>query len=224
MEVLCCYNNITMRKYLNILIFAIILILCSCAQKFDIKTLSKSGKIAIISDSNYRIFYIPRPFEKEKEEIIEDLQAFLEGFPLAKILRQKVYNALIKNYSIDLVSDSIIEKMEDTYLPDFLTWAKKNRINAVIYLESTIEVSHAYSMHGLSLRNYPKIWTKIKIIQVENSKVLWTKRVWTHMFDGTASGLKTYSPYETTFHKKYLETLVNRKIDYIVKSILNSLS
>lgn len=214
-----------MKKCINIFILAVVLILCGCTQKFNIKELSKSGKIAIISNSSYRIFYTPSPFAKEKEqdEIIEDLEAFLEGFHLAKILRQKVYNALINYYSLDLVSDLIIEKMENTYLQDFLVWAKRNNVNAVIFLESTIEVSHAFRMHSLSLRNYPKIWTKIRIIRVENNEVLWTKRVWTHMFDGTTSGLKTYSAYDTVFDRDCLETLINRKIDYIVKSILKSL-
>ncbi|MCX8034281.1 MAG: hypothetical protein N3A00_03055 [Thermodesulfovibrio sp.] len=217
-----------MKKYINISIFAvalIVLILCGCTKKFDIKDLSKSGKIAIISDSSYRIFYAPSPFAKEKEheQIIEDLEAFLEGFPLAKILRQKVYKALIDSYSLDLVSELIIEKMEDTYLQNFLLWAKRNNVNAVIHLESTIEVSHAYRMHSLSLRNYPKIWTKIRIIRVENNEVLWTKRVWTHMFDGTTRGLKTYSAYDTVVDRDYLETLINRKIDYVVKAILKSL-
>lgn len=107
-----------MKKCISILIFAVLLLLCSCTRNFEIKELSKSGKIAIISNSSYRIFYTPSPFAKEKEhdEIIEDLEAFLEGFHLARILRQKVYNALINYYSLDLVSDSIIEKMEDTYL------------------------------------------------------------------------------------------------------------
>lgn len=213
-------------KKLISLIILLNLLIYGCAQKFNIKELSKSGRIAILSDHTYRIFYVPNPFSEERErKDIEEIEAFLENFPLAKILRQKVYKALI-NYDskLNLVSDATIENMENTYLQNFLIWAKENQVNAIMYLESTIEISYVYRPYSLSLKNYPKIWTKITIINVNDSKVLWTKRIWTHMFDGTTAGLKSYSAYDTVFHRKYLETLIDRKIDYIVRSLINSLS
>ncbi|MCS7232199.1 MAG: hypothetical protein RMJ67_08700 [Elusimicrobiota bacterium] len=215
-----------LKKNLSTALLALLIFtLNSCAQKFNIKELSKSGKIAILSDHTYRIFYVPNPFAEERErKDIEEIEAFLENFPLAKILRQKVYKALI-NYdnTLNLVSDTTVDSMEDTYLQNFLMWAKKNQVNAIMYLESTIEISYAYRSYSLPLKNYPKIWTKVTIINVKDSKVLWTKRIWTHMFDGTTTGLKSYSAYDTIFNRKYLEILIDRKIDYIVRSLVNSL-
>lgn len=212
------------QKGFRLLLFLILILLCSCSSKFDLSELSKLGKIAITSESSYQIVYVPSPFakESEKEEVVGYLESFLEEFPLAKILRQKIYNAMTSAYTLNLVEDSVVEKLGKRSLEDFILWAKKNNLQAIIHLESIIEISHVYRIHSLPLKNYPKIWTKVKIIKVESGEVIWKKRVWTHMFDGTTSKVKSFSVYGNVVDRRELELLIYKKIDYIVNSILKS--
>ncbi|MCS7279752.1 MAG: hypothetical protein NZ530_06850 [Thermodesulfobacteriaceae bacterium] len=206
------------------LILLTIILLCGCSSKFDLSELSKLGKIAITSESSYQIVYVPSPFAKdsEKEEIVGYLENILEEFPLAQILRQKIYNAMTSAYTLNLVDDSVVEKLGKRSLQDFIFWAKKNNLQAIIHLESIIEISHVYRIHSLPLKNYPKIWTKVKIIKVESGEIIWIKRVWTHMFDGTIFEVKSSSVYGNVVERKELEFLIHKKIDYIVNSILKS--
>jgi len=216
------------RKMLgSTLVLAIIFITSGCApsHKFDRGELSKLGKIAVISHSEHRFLYIPRPSEIEGEEkVVKELGTFLEGFPLAKIMRQKFRTALIGlNLALDLVPEPAIEKIEDTSMQSCLTWAERNHVDAVIHLQSMLEVSHVYRIHDIPLRYYPKIWTTVKIIRLKDNKLLWSKTVWTHAMDGTAAGLKSYSPYDTVFDKENLEPLIYKKLDYVVKALIKDL-
>ena len=124
---------------------------------------------------------------------------------------------------MDLVPESVIEKIEDTSLPNSLTWAKQNNVDAVIHLESTLEISHAYRTHDIPLKYYPKVWTEAKIIRLRDNKLLWSKKVWTHTMDGTTAGLPSYSPYDTVFDRNCLETLIDKKLDFIVKKLIENL-
>lgn len=200
---------------------------CSPSRKFGAGELSRLGRIAVISHGEYRLFYIPSPFAEAKEEeknLVKELETFLEGFPLAEIMRKKFCMALrARNVPLELVPEASIETIGDTSLPNSLTWAKRNRVDAVIHLESTLEVSHVYRTHDLPLRYYPKIWTEVKIIRLKDNTVLWSKTVWTHAMDGTAKGLKSHSPFDTVFDRDLLEPLIDKKIDFVVKALVKDL-
>lgn len=200
---------------------------CSPSHKFDARELQKIGKVAIISHGEYQLMYVPSPYKKltgEEEKLVKELEDFLNDFLLASILRQKFIKALMDHHlQIDLIPESLIEKIEDTSLPNSLSWAQKNHIDAVIHLKSTIEVSHAYRTHAVPLRYYPKVWTEVRIIRLRDNALLWSKKVWTHAMDGTAAGLPSYSAYDTVFDRNCLETLIDRKLDFVVKNLIKDL-
>lgn len=220
----------TQKRVVSTLILVLIFITFSCSpsHKLDKGELSKMGKVAVVSHSEYQLVYIPSPYKKmagEEEKLVEDLEAFLNEYPLSKIVRQKFSKALIENnLKVNLVLEPIVEKIGDTSLPNCLTWAKQNNVDAVIHLESTLEVSHVYRTHDIPLKYYPKVWTEAKIIRLRDNKLLWSKKVWTHTMDGTTAGLPSYSAYDTVFDRKYLETLIDRKLDFIVKVLMKDLS
>jgi len=220
----------TQKRVVSTLILVLIFITFSCSpsHKLDKGELSKMGKVAVVSHSEYQLVYIPSPYKKmtgEEEKLVEDLEAFLKEFPLSKIVRQKFSKALKDSYlQIDFFPEAMLEKIEDTSLPNCLSWAKANNIDTVIHLESTLEVSHVYRTHDIPLKYYPKVWTEAKIIRLRDNKLLWLKKVWTHTMDGTTAGLPSYSAYDTVFDRKYLETLIDRKLDFIVKVLMKDLS
>jgi hypothetical protein len=220
----------TQKIVFSTLILALIFIAsgCSSSHKFDARELQKMGKVAVISHSEYQIVYIPSPYKKltgEDEKIVVELEAFLKEFPLSKTVRQKFTKALIDSHlQLDLVPETVLEKIEDSSLQNCLIWAKTNKVDTVIHLESIIEVSHAYRTHDVPLRYYPKVWTEARIIRLRDNKLLWSKKVWTHAMDGTAAGLPSYSAYDTVFDRNCLETLIDKKLDFIVKNLIKNLS
>jgi len=224
--------NIQQTQKIVVSIFILVLIFitfsCSPSRKLDKGELSKLGKVAVVSHSEYQIVYIPSPYKKitgEEEKLVEDLEAFLKEFSLSKIVRQKFSKALIdNNLKVDLVPEPIVEKTGDMSLPNCLSWAQKNHIDAVIHLESTIEVSHAYRTHDVPLRYYPKVWTEAKIIRLRDNALLWSKKVWTHTMDGTTAGLPSYSAFDTVFDRNCLETLIDKKLDFVVNKLIKDLS
>lgn len=226
--------NRDIQQTQKIVVFILVLLIlfvashCSPSHKFDARELQKMGKVAVISHSEYQLVYIPSPYKKmtgEEEKLVEELEAFLKEFPLSKIVRQKFSKALIDhNLQVDLVPEVVLEKTEDTSFPNCLSWAQKNHVDAVIHLESTIEVSHAYRTHDIPLKYYPKIWTEARIIRLRDNALLWSKKVWTHAMDGTAAGLPSYSAYDTVFDRNCLETLIDKKLDLIVKKLIKDLS
>lgn len=220
----------TQKIVVSIFILVLIFITFSCSpsRKLDKGELSKLGKVAVVSHSEYQLVYVPSPYKKmtgEGEKLVEDLEAFLKEFPLSKIVRQKFSKALIdNNLKVDLVPEPIVEKTGDTSLPSCLSWAQKNHIDAVIHLESLIEVSHVYRTHDVPLRYYPKVWTEARIIRLRDNALVWSKKVWTHTMDGTTAGLPSYSAYDTVFDRNCLETLIDKKLDFIVKNLMKDLS
>lgn len=139
------------------------------------------------------------------------------------ILKEKFSKALIDSgLQWSLIPTPAIEVLGSISLMDWLIWARKNHVDAIIHLESIIELSHVYRTHDLPSRYYPKIWTKAKIIRLQDNKLLWSKRVWTHLWDRTGRGL-TRSPYGTVFDKEDLEPLIYRKIDFVVNALIKDL-
>lgn len=220
----------TQKIVVSIFILVLIFITFSCSpsRKLDKGELSKMGKVAVISHSEYQLVYIPSPYKKltgEDEKLVVELEAFLKEFPLSKIVRQKFTKALIDSHlQLDLVPETVLEKIEVASLQNCLIWAKTNKVDTIIHLESTLEVSHAYRTHDIPLKYYPKVWTEAKIIRIRDEKVLWSKKVWTHAMDGTAAGLPSYSAYDTVFDRNCLETLIDKKLDFVVKKLIKDLS
>jgi len=221
-------NRMPQQALIVILALTIALLISGCSpRKFGATELAKLGKTSIISHGEYRLFYAPSPSEEmtgETEKIAEDLRSFLEDYPLDEMVRQKFYKALTsRNVALDLVPETDIEKMKDASLHDFLMWARENRVDAVIHLESILEVSHIYRVHAMPLRYYPKVWIKAQIIRLKDDAILWSKRVWTHAMDGTAAGLPSRSPYDYVFESSHLESLIDKKIDFVVNTLVKDL-
>lgn len=222
-------NRMPQQMLMVILVLTIALLIlgCSPSRKFGAGELSKLGKIAVISHGEYRLFYVPSPSEEvkgEDKEIAQALETFLEWYPLADTVRHKFCTALTSHAgALNFVPETVLAKIEDTSLQEFLTWAKTNKIDTVIHLESVLEVSHVYRVHDMPLRYYPKVWTKAQIIRLKDDAILWSKRAWTHAMDGTDMGLPSRSPHGYVFDSNVLEPLIDKKIDFVVKALVKDL-